>query len=126
MAGIDRPNRHARRCRVGTQLLVDAPFVGQQILDARRAVKLGDAVQIGGNGLTIERIVDLDVMHAMAGIAQPLREAAHRGKDGNQLLGVMERVVGLLPNFHQHVRRFGPDVRKPMMVRVQLVTEDQP
>lgn len=126
MTGIDRANRHARRCRIGVQLLVDTPFVRQQILDARCAVKLGDAVQVGGNGLTIERVVDLDVVHAMARIAQQRREATHRRKDRNQLLSMMERVVGFLPNFHQHVDRFGPDIGKPMMIRVQLIPEDKP
>lgn len=105
---------------------VDAPLVGQQILDATCAVAVDQHVEVRRNGLAIERIVDPDVVDDVPRLAQQLGEAAHRRKHRNELLRVMKHVVGLLPNLHQRVHDVGPDLGEPGVMRVELVAENEP
>ena len=64
-------------------------------------------------------------MHPVAGLAELAREGAHGGEDGQDLLGVVEDVVGLLADLHQHVDHVRAGFGKPAVQRVELVAEDQ-
>jgi len=64
-------------------------------------------------------------MHAMAGGAQAGRERAHGREDRQDLLRMVQHVVGFLPDLHQYVDHAGIDPREPGMLRVQLIAQHQ-
>jgi hypothetical protein len=61
----------------------------------------------------------------MPGQPQLLGKIAHGGKDGNDFLGVVQDVIGFLPNLHQHVNRVAIGRREPAVYWIKLITKDQ-
>ena len=54
----------------------------------------------------------------MPGALQLPGEIAHGGEDGDDLLGVVEDVVGLLANLHQDVNHLVIDGGEPAVLRI--------
>ncbi|MNT42429.1 hypothetical protein D3C72_1788480 [compost metagenome] len=52
-------------------------------------------------------------------------QVAHGGEDGEDLLRVVQHVVGLLPHFHQHVDHAVVLRGKPAVLGVELVAQQQ-
>ena len=61
----------------------------------------------------------------MAGLAQLPGEVAHGGKNGDDLLGVVQDVIGFLADLHQHVEHCVIRRREPAVCRIELVAENE-
>ena len=125
MRAVDRLRGDGEAGGVVGELAVEAPFVGFQIFEALAAVAGDQRVEVVRQRLAVGRVVDGEVVHGVAGGPQARREGAHGGEDGEDLLRVVEDVVGFLAHLHEHVadRRVGAG--EPGMLRVELVAEDQ-
>ena len=82
-------------------------------------------VEIARQRLAVGRVVDGEVVHGVAGSTQLPGEGAHGGEDGEDLLRVVEDVVGLLAHLHEHVADLGVGAGEPGMLQVELVAEDE-
>nr|GEU28581.1 hypothetical protein [Tanacetum cinerariifolium] len=128
MFGVGQRGGDGQCGRVIGQLAIEPVFVGRLPRERLRVVARDQPVEIGRQRLQVVGIVDGEVMHAVAGIAQLLRKIAHGGKDGDDFLRVMEDVVGFLAHLHHHehdmrLRRRGPG--EPAVQAVELIAQDQ-
>jgi hypothetical protein len=82
-------------------------------------------VEVGRDRLTVGGVVDREITHAMTGRLQPTGEIAHGDEDRQDLLRVVEDVIRLLADFHQHVEHVRIAGRKPGMSGVELVAQQQ-
>lgn len=86
---------------------------------------LDQVIQVGGKRLTVFGIVDGQVVHAVAVLAQPPRQIAHGGEDGDDFLRVVEDVVGFLAHFHHHEDHVVARFSEPAVLAVELVAQDE-
>ena len=107
------------------ELVVEAPFVGFEVLKPL-GFQLGhEPTEVGRDGVQVFGVSDGEVHHPVSLPLQVPREIAHRGKDPEDFLGMVQHVVGLLPDLHQNVNRFPGNLGKPGMQRVELVTKEE-
>ena len=117
--------RQAELLRGFVQHPLHPPFVGLHALEARRAALGRHQREVGGEGLAVAGVADLQVAHAMPGRFQRGGERAHGGEDRQHLLRMVAHVVGLAAYLHQHVLHVGARGAEPGVGGVQLVAEDQ-
>ena len=117
--------RQAERPRGLVQRLLHPPLVGLHALEARRAALGRHLRQVGGEGLAVFGVADLQVAHAVPCGLQRVGKGTHRGKDRQHLLRVMAHVVGLAAHLHQQVEHVGARGVEPGMGGVELVAEDE-
>ncbi len=79
-----------------------APFPGPRGDHALGAMRRGMAQQLSGNGLCVVRIVQRRIGDAVAGLAQTVRELAHRGEQEGDLLRVVGDIAGLGHHLGHH------------------------
>jgi hypothetical protein len=61
----------------------------------------------------------------MSGLGQDFGQATHPGEDREDLLGVVDDVIGLRADLHQDVSHRRILLGEPGMLRVQLVAKDE-
>ena len=61
----------------------------------------------------------------MALLGQKLGHPAHPGEDRDDLLGMVDDVIRLGTDFHEHVGHGRILLAEPGMLRIQLVAEDE-
>jgi hypothetical protein len=54
-----------------------------------------------------------------------LRQRTHAGKNSQDFLGMMQYVIGFLPDLHQHVQHLRIDPVEPRMQRIELIAQQQ-
>ncbi len=111
--------------RIIRQLPVQPPFVGQLILETRRAMLSDQRIEIIGQALPVVRIVDDEIDEPVARCAQVIGKSAHRGKDGDDLLRMVQDIIRLLPHLHHHIDNRRIDRVEPRMIGIQLIAKDQ-
>jgi len=107
------------------QLGVEPPLIGLLPFEGAGAVVGDQGVEVGRQALAVAGIVDRDMAHAVAGSLELAREVAHRREDRDHLLRVVHDVVGLLAHFQQEVDDVGPGLAVPVVLRVELVAQDE-
>ncbi|MEY4133491.1 MAG: hypothetical protein RL592_1549, partial [Verrucomicrobiota bacterium] len=66
-----------------------------------------------------------EVTDLMAGLGQPFGQSSHPREDREDLLGVVDDVVGLGADLHEHVGHRRVFLPEPGVSGIQLVTEDE-
>ena len=107
------------------QLGIQSPLVRGLALQGGGGVVVDQGLKIGGQGLTVGRVVDGDIAHPVAGGLELAGEIAHGSEDGQHLLGVMAHIVRFLADLHQDMDRRRVGDVEPGMAGVELVTQDQ-
>ena len=107
------------------QLGVEAPFIGLLPLHGLGTIEPGECGEVVGNRLAVAGVVQGHIAHAVARGAQLPRKIAHRGKDGQDLLCVVQHIVGLLAHFHQHIDHLRVHLAQPAVPGVELVAQHQ-
>ena len=105
--------------------MVQAVFIRCLPLEAGGTGFGDESFEIAGQTLAVIGIIDGDVVHAVAVRTQSARQFAHACEDGQNLLRVVQHVVGFLADFHQHVQHIRIDAVEPGMQGVELVTQQQ-
>ena len=94
-------------------------------LEARCAAFGRHLREVGGEGLAVVGVADLQVAHPVAGGLQRGGKGAHRSEDRQHLLRVVAHVVGLAAHLHHQVEHVGARDVEPGMGGVELVAEDE-
>ena len=84
-----------------------------------------NALEVVSDGWQVRRIVNRNVMNAMPRRFQLRRKIAHPRKNSEYFLRMVQHVIGLLAQLHQHVNDVVVDRCKPAVQRVELVAQDQ-
>jgi hypothetical protein len=107
-------------------LRVESPLVGCLVFKGPNAEPNDQRIEVVRQRLPVVRIIDRQVVHAVSGRAQLPRQLAHRGKDGDDLLCVVQHVVGFLAHFHEDVQHIVARLLEPGMAWIELIPENQP
>ena len=118
-------HRDGERGRPVAQLRVQSPLVRGLVGERRGAVEREQRVQVLRQPLAVAGVVDGDIADPVTLRAQAGGEGTHGREDRQDLLCVVQHVVGFLPHLHHHVQDAGIHPSEPGMLRVQLVAEDQ-
>jgi hypothetical protein len=118
-------HRDGEGCRPVAQLRVQSPLVGRLVGEPRCAMERQQRVLVLRQPLAVAGVVDGEVTDPVTLRAQAGGERTHGREDRQDLLCVVQHVVGFLPHLHHHVQDAGIHPREPGMLRVQLVAEDQ-
>ena len=121
----DHRMRQGQRLRGFVQQALHPPLVGLHALEARCAAFGRHLRQVGGEGLAVVGVADLQVAHPVAGGLQRGGKGAHRSEDRQHLLRVVAHVVGLAAHLHHQVEHVGARDVEPGMGGVELVAEDE-
>ena len=108
------------------QLRVESPFVGLLVFEGANVVATYQRIEVVRQRLPVVGIVDRQVAHAVPGRTQLAGQIAHRGKDGDDLLRVVQDVVGFLAHFDEGVQHVVAPLREPAVPWIELVAEYQP
>lgn len=124
--GGHHPAGQARGRREGAQGLIQPPFIGLLVLEPGRTDFSQDRAEVLGEALAVVRIADPEIPHTMTSRAQVRRQPPHPGEDRDDFLRVVDDVVGLGPDFHQHIDHGRVDRPEPGVLGIELVAKEEP
>jgi hypothetical protein len=123
MLGLDGSTFYFKISHISAQLIIEPPFVGALIFEAGDAQLADQHIKVGGERLRVGRVINPEIADAMTGPLQPAAKVPHRGKDGQNLLGMVQHIIRLLPDFHEHINDIIPRAGEPTMQRVELIPQ---
>ena len=107
---------------VSIENLIQSVFIGQLPMECSRLHTPHDPLQIPCKGLPVLWTIQRHVMHPVSCIFESPCKEPHRTKEGHDLLNVMNRIICLCANFHQHIQpMWRRTFIKPRMTKVQLI-----
>ena len=125
MAAVHAAHRDRLPGRVVAQLRIQPPLVGLLVLQRGGRVHGQQPVQVAGQGLEVGGVVDGQVTDPVACRAQLCGKAPHRREDRQDLLRVVQHVVGFLAHLHQHIHHLRIHLLEPAVLGVELVAQQQ-
>ena len=111
--------------REDAEVLVEPPFVGLLVFEARGLGRLEDQLQVLREALPVILVAQPEVSDLMPLLGQEIRHATHSREDCDDLLGVVNHIVRLRTDLHKHIGHRRVLLAEPGMLRVQLVAEDE-